>query len=457
MDRPHSPAGSSVARVVAGRGIGGAHADVVVDFRRDRGNVAFDLPALARSLDAPLSARHLDWLELAAAVFLTDIALPRGPHNKWNRAWTLEVEVREPDVWNAQAGLLTETLRDLSGDRIELAFRAAGAPAPSAARPARRRRRTALDGIALLSGGLDSFAGAIDLLDRGHDPLFLSHRTGNTTVVNSQRAAHRRLERHAGRAIPWAPVAIRARTGRETPFPPDEEREDSQRLRSFLFLSLACVAASALEVERIWIHENGILTYPLPLTAARLGSRSTRSTHPQLLQQMAALSRGILDWQVRLANPFHLKTKQEVVARIQRAGCADAVPDLVSCWRIGRIPRPCGLCLPCLLRQLAVAGNPVPDAPSERDLLSEGRAGSDRDAAENRRTAGELLRLIGAILRSDDAALVSEWPEAFVPARLGVRTTQILRLYRRFAAQSLAALRAHYPASAALLGTVAIP
>ena len=67
-------------------------------------------------------------------------------------------------------------------------------------------------------------------------------------------------------------------------FPGDEQ---SQRSRSFLFASTAALVAMAIGFEDVYVNENGIMAVHVPLTAARLGSFSTRTATPRVLDQMA--------------------------------------------------------------------------------------------------------------------------------------------------------------------------
>jgi hypothetical protein len=78
-------------------------------------------------------------------------------------------------LWSGLTTLIERTLRFLTGDVWRLAFR-----------PRQEESQTLVEGgaplplvpytsVCLFSGGLDSFVGAIDLLDAGKNPLFVSH------------------------------------------------------------------------------------------------------------------------------------------------------------------------------------------------------------------------------------------------------------------------------------------
>ena len=90
--------------------------------------------------------------------------------------------------------------------------------------------------------------------------------------------------------------------------------EDSTRGRSFLFFATGALAGSGFgQPCRLLAPENGLIALNVPLDQLRLGSLSTRTTHPfyiarwnELLQQL-----GI---PVMIENPYWDKTKGEMVS-----------------------------------------------------------------------------------------------------------------------------------------------
>ncbi len=101
----------------------------------------------------------------------------------------------------------------------------------------------------------------------------------------------------------------------------------------------------------------------MPLDPLRLGSLSTRTTHPFYMARFNELL-SLLGMKVTLSNPYGFRTKGEMVS-----GCLD--PDFIasearntmSCsspakarWQ-GATPMHCGFCVPCLIRRASlVAG-----------------------------------------------------------------------------------------------------
>jgi hypothetical protein len=109
----------------------------------------------------------------------------------------------------------------------------------------------------------------------------------------------------------------------------------------------------------ITLAENGWVSLNPPLTLNRLGSLSTRTTHPYFLGQLISLWReaGINQ---PLLNPYRNLTKGQVLSQCRNRGLLERLfPRTVSCarpvasrWR-GQGGGACGYCYPCLLRRAA--------------------------------------------------------------------------------------------------------
>ena len=100
---------------------------------------------------------------------------------------------------------------------------------------------------------------------------------------------------------------------------PPVQSERSQRARSLAFFGLGVLAGTSLSnydgstpVEMI-VPENGYISLNVPLTPLRLGSLSTRTTHPIYLAKLQAIL-DVAGLKIRLRNPYQLKTKGEMLA-----------------------------------------------------------------------------------------------------------------------------------------------
>lgn len=347
-------------------------ADLLLDwFKGDKGpsTVGYKSDFL-RDLD--VSPVACDLLRIGGAVFVADKTVLR---NATSDSWTRDIEVRvpvsAPALWTATADQLTRTLGFLSGDRWTFDFEELP-PAPAedgkSPRPQRRRARAttvpigSFDTVCLFSGGLDSLAGAVDLLEAGHKPVFVGHHE-NGKPSRLQGDLFDEVEQVYGavncslRRIYLAPRSKTAKQAR--PFPGARER--TTRSRSFLFLSAAAALADAIGTgTRIVMPENGFIGINVPLTPARSGSLSTRTTHPQYVAHISTLFAKLgLDHPIE--NPYRLMTKGEILAASSSPSLLERLtPKSVSCshpeagrWRGGKAAQRqgnCGACYPCLIR-----------------------------------------------------------------------------------------------------------
>ncbi len=433
---------------------------ICLDWRSPRRNCRFGVAAL-EAASGPASPVVRDLLDVAAAVYLADLAVPRGRNEQFVRAFELHVPVREPDAWAAASEDLGRLVYLLTGDNLALTFhpRVAGAtsrsPRPSPARPP--AGIAAFDGVCLLSGGLDSLAGGVALLQTGRRPLFVSHRSGNPTSAWAQRNAARAL-REISPGFGQVQVDLMPhRTATSPTFPPPEQREVSRRSRSLVFLALGTAAAAGLaaslhcEAPPVYLFENGVLTAALPFAPSRSGALSTRSTHPAVLYLFNSLCRR-LGLTASVLNPFLYRTKGEILADILRPNLpVDDLQATVSCWMTGRRHRACGGCVPCLIRRISLLAAGLPDEVAEIDLLASPSTYRGTDAYVN------LIDLLGyaAGLRSrGEVQLLLETPALLDLQGYGVSVPDVVAVLKRFGDEVAAVVQEHFPECARLFASV---
>ena len=425
-----------------------AHADLVLAGATDGANFATDLAAPLGPTPADLPPLALDMVDLAAAVYLTDIAVARGRLEEWTRSISLAAPVRRPDFWNAAATDFRALLYNLTHDNFEVTFyQRPDVPGPEGADvlPADFEP----DCVCMLSGGVDSLAGAVTLQTGGRSPMYAMHRSGNPAVLTAQGRVLGAIEGHWPEACGFAPYHVAPHTTeRSLPFPAAEEREPSRRARSLLFLAVAEAAAVACGVDEVFMFENGVLSAALPLTLARAGSMSTRSTHPTLLRGFNGLCEraGLAP---RVTNPFIYQTKADLVRDVLRPALSPAeVQGTVSCWATGRANRQCGGCVPCLLRRIAMLHAGLPDEAYMVDVLAEPARYAGTDAYGN---LMDVLRSARDMLEgSDDEILVSR-PGLVALEAAGISSREIILMFRRHAEQVRDVLACHFPQAAKLM------
>lgn len=298
------------------------------------------------------AAMAWDLLSVALSVTAADLA---GHRNRspdgWTREFELEISVTDPDFWNGQRELVRNLLGFLTTDKWQISFIGGGISPVPKGEPFRPEE----DCITLLSGGLDSFIGSIDLAGNGKRPFAVSQ------VVRGDADKQRSFARAIGGGLRHLQVNHNTQV-------PNPENPPSQRARSLIFIAYGVLAATTLaryhtgENVTLYMCENGFISINPPLTGARLGSLSTRTTHPVVLGLVQRLidAAGL---HVHVQNPYQLKTKGEMLYE-----CADKAllsahaAETTSCGRFKQFGYThCGRCIPCLVRRAAFLASGMTD------------------------------------------------------------------------------------------------
>ncbi|MBN9521544.1 hypothetical protein J0H58_23995 [bacterium] len=303
-----------------------------------------------------------DLVRLASAVLTADLCFRREyGEERWTRDITIHLPVSDTALWAGASRAATDTLSFLTGDIWRFEFRPIGeVRATVPARPV----GAPPDVVSLFSGGLDSLIGVVDLLAAGKRTALVGHYGAGMTHTYQERVAATLEREYPGLTLP---VLFHAQ-------PPTidgaEEREQTMRSRSFLFFALGIAVAHRLGAGvPLAVPENGLISLNVPLTAARSGSYSTRTTHPHYVE----LYRKLLA-ELGIANPvvlpYRLKTKGEMLKECGgQVTLGKAAPLTMSCahsegsrWEGSSPGTHCGYCFPCLIRRAATMAAGTPDA-----------------------------------------------------------------------------------------------
>ncbi|MFP3867958.1 MAG: Qat anti-phage system QueC-like protein QatC [Desulfobacteraceae bacterium] len=285
-------------------------------------------------------------LLLATSVWAADKLLPRTTApDAWTRELSLEIPVSRS--WMEPVTKLAPFLDFLTGDHWQLILRPGS---PDLGFGAEWKLPWTPDLVCLFSGGVDSLVGAVDFLEAGYRLLLISHYDFGQ-LAGYQKNLATLLIQHYG---PDRVLALGLRVQLEAP-------ELSLRSRSLLFIALGLTAAGAFDQKMpLLIPENGFISLNLPLTLNRLGSYSTRTTHPYFIHNLNKICRQA-HIHHSLINPYQGQTKGEMVARCRGSELLGALlPHTLSCShpvvsRWHRQPQGnCGYCFPCLLRRAAL-------------------------------------------------------------------------------------------------------
>jgi len=299
--------------------------------------------------------RAWDFLSLALAVTAADLAGSRGESpDGWTRQFELKVSVADPDFWNGQQKLISKLLGFLTTDIWQLTFDEGGL----SPKPDKNRILPMEDSVMLLSGGLDSFVGGLDLVARSIRPFAVSQ------TVRGDADNQRLFAQIMNGGLNHLQLNHNTHV-------PNPENPPSQRARSLLFISFGVLAATSLrkyhegEEVPLYICENGFISINPPLTGSRLGSLSTRTTHPVffgMIQQLFLAA----NIRIRLINPYQLKTKGEMLRECSNQTLlVEHAYRTTSCGRFKKYGyKHCGRCVPCLVRRAAFLAASIDDATS---------------------------------------------------------------------------------------------
>lgn len=301
----------------------------------------------------------LDLLIVAAHVHAADTRISRieQSQDSWTREIRLVVPVSDPNRWQAVVVTLTRLLGFLTGDRWSIGFRSRPERFGSITTPRNTLVPITFDTLSLFSGGLDSLIGAIDLLENGRIPLLISH-AGESASSDAQNKLFAKLRNHYT-AIPFD--RLRLPMVFENGLVEGVGSENSTRGRSFLFFALGVFAGTGFDSNFVLrVPENGLIALNVPLDPLRLGSNSTRTTHPFYMARWNELL-SELSVDGRIENPYWDKTKGEMVSSCANGTLLHScVDNSLSCsspaksrWQ-GHGIEHCGYCLPCLIRRAAL-------------------------------------------------------------------------------------------------------
>ncbi len=323
------------------------------------------------------SENAIDFINLGLAVYTFDQLVKRGDYGyyNWNRYFKLFLPVLDVEKWEEAKGEIQSFLTFLSGDKWEIYFRKRESIYEDF-----KREKSDIEKVCLLSGGLDSFIGATDLLDSGTKSIaFVSHhKMGNSGDKSTQEELVSLLKNE------YPQASIQSNYFYVQSRPCEKELltgESSQRARSIIFIALALAVANSYGNDvPVFIPENGLISLNVPLTLTRSGSHSTKTTHPYYIDKINRLFT-LLGLNNTLQNPYRFYTKGEMLLKSKKlAFIKNHAYKTVSCSKAGlyiqrfhRTEKHCGHCTPCIIRRAAMrksdidsySGNYVRDAVND--------------------------------------------------------------------------------------------
>ena len=421
---------------------------------RQSGNVLLDVDGISRELSSEFDPLSRDLCEIAAYVYLADKAIPRGRHENWIRNLSFVVAVRDCDRWEEVKPILTNAVGFLSGDNVE--FRFVRKKGESETRPVVDQHpaspRADSDCVSLFSGGLDSLAGAVYLIQNGRRPLFASHHASPQLKVLQNKlmqAVGREFDRS------FEHLKYRVTSHKTSTSPPYKRKESSHRARSFMFLSFAAAAAAVRGLSDIYICENGVMSLNVPISEARKGSRSTRHAHPLFLRYFNELISALYGRKFSVRNSFAFWTKSEECKLLRSTKLLPQIKHTVTCWGYPNLTlrykdsNHCGSCLPCIVRRISLIASGLEKYDDRYifDIFNPGNEATEKQL----RNIEDLIFFCNRFAHLSKTELLYEYPE-LVMVEGGLNGTgedrigRIIQVYKEFADEVLSAIGHRNPA-----------
>ena len=331
---------------------------VHVPFLNSTGSLRYGLQRTVDELikqDIYPSETGFDAIFFGILVYMADMKISR--RNQAQDSWSREIILTIPvfdERWFNYRETFERMLKFLTGDFWTIEF-------------AHREERLALDDkcdqrtdtykvASLFSGGMDSLIASINYMEKEQPTLLISH-AGEGRVRHWQTDLLSLLDKKYG-SIPHNNVYYWTNLdGIEFP---EAGSDMNQRSRSFLFISIALFAMSGTSnCKKLYMPENGLIALNVPLEYLRLGSHSTRTTHPFYLKLWNTIVSDIFDFCI--INPYWNKTKGEMASEcLNHEVLKTAMGKSYSCSSVNSVSiqsgksNHCGHCLPCIIRRAAM-------------------------------------------------------------------------------------------------------
>lgn len=297
----------------------------------------------------------IDAIVIGLLVYIADVKISRVKQSQdsWSREIVLTVPVMDERWFNSRL-TLERMLKFLTGDIWHISF--IQREIELAQKDKFDEKNDKYEAASLFSGGMDSLIGAINLMEKKQPTLLVSH-AAETRVRNWQTGLLSLLDKYY-EDVPHDNAYLWTRLSSIKL--PETENEKSQRSRSFLFITIALLAMSGMKnCKKLFMPENGLIALNVPLDSLRIGSHSTRTTHPYYLTLWNEIAGNLFG--VVISNPYWNKTKGEMAAEcINKALLKNAVVHSYSCSSVNnacirsRVAQHCGHCLPCIIRRAAL-------------------------------------------------------------------------------------------------------
>ncbi len=337
-----------------------------------------DLEVFCSVARRPLTPLEEDWLRVILFLYGADRLAPRKPYRAdnyrfWKRSIRISIPVTSPTIWQQHRDELTKALELLTGDCWHLDFRQGEIRRDQALffTPKNENLGTPL----LFSGGLDSLAGAIDLLNSSEEDLHLISGSTHNQLLNAQRHLVGDLNRsfngrvnHTACEFGFAGEQDRTRQGKES----------TQRCRGMFHVGMGLFVSHLSKKQSLVICENGIGAFNLSASPLQRPGQCSHSVHPVFLKRISAVFSKILSVDMVIKQPALFETKGQLCKRVFASSESQQLIDhSFSCEMFPNYrskKNQCGRCSSCLVRRASLYAVAFPDAGEiyQHDFVNQG-------------------------------------------------------------------------------------
>lgn len=326
-------------------------------------NVNLELPHFVKAVHCYFPHRIKDLLEIAGFVYAADRMIGRGAndaleYHSWARDLQFIIKVRDADFWSQHkiSQVLANALTFVSGDRsYSFTFESGGADIGQSSlfddsNFTLDKKENSI--IGLFSGGLDSLAGALEILNHTNKNLILiSHRSNSTGVAQIQEGIHGLLTKDFPGRIQYFPFYCNLHGERAV--------EETQRTRIFLYTAIAYSLSTLASEKEIHVFENGVTSLNFSKRADLINARASRTTHPKTLQLLEKFYSEVGGETRPIIHPFLYDTKTDILNKIKEADKLSYINSTISCTKTflkfqnNTQATHCGGCSQCVDRRFA--------------------------------------------------------------------------------------------------------
>jgi len=326
-------------------------------------NIRIGLPYFIQKFNCHFPDRVKDLLEIAGYIYAADRLIKRGDpyqleYHSWSRNLHFHIKVRDFYFWDNPIikEQLNELLCFMSGDKSYSFTFLKGA------KDVGQKSLFDFEGIefdekdnsevALFSGGLDSLAGALQILETSSSNLIIvSHHSNNPGVKRIQSDVYKMLRRDYGKRIKLFPFECNL-TG-------DRAVEETQRTRLFLYTSIALSISIHTNKGEVNVFENGVTSINLSKRQDLINARASRTTHPKTLFLIERFFNSVSEKPIKINHPFIYKTKKGIFDLIKRFKKESYINSTLSCTKTfnkfqnNSQATHCGTCSQCIDRRFS--------------------------------------------------------------------------------------------------------